>query len=101
MVVDPGVGQVLFMLLWFPMALLTFLAIGTAVTMTLLERRHRPLWIMAGILGMMILVSFANGEQGGPGNYWSLIWYIVGTMLVGALTMCWFINGRHRTMNRG
>jgi hypothetical protein len=94
---DPDVGQVLFMLLWFPVMLLTFLAIGTAVTTTLLEWWHRPLWIMAGTLGVMILVSFANDKQGGPSNYSSLIWYVVGTMLIGALAVRWFIIARHRT----
>ena len=84
------------------MTLLTFLAIGTAVTTTLLEWWHRPLWIMGGTLGVMILVSFANDEQGGPSNYSSLIWYYaVGTMLIGALTIRWFISARHRTINRG
>ncbi len=96
--IDPDVGQVLFMLLWFPMTLLTFLAIGTAATMTLLDWRHRPLRIMAGTLGVMILVSFANDKQGGPSNYSSLIWYYAGgTMLIGALAVRWFIIARHRT----
>ena len=91
--ITPDAGQLILDLFILPSMFIVLIATPAAIILSIVEWREWPLPIMAGLLIFMTYVFLAIDVRGAgtDGRYVSPMWYILGSTVLLAFCIRWFV----------
>ena len=91
--ITPDAGQLILDLFILPSMFIALIAIPAAIILSIMEWREWPLPIMAGLLIFMTYVFLAIDVRGTGtgGGYVNPMWYILGSAVLLAFCIRWFV----------